>query len=364
MSTISELDTQLEKTTTLIPTAGRRIGLLANNHDSAETRLLLTPETCGRLESAGWKIYMETDAGTPISYTDAAYAEFGVEICDRSQALKCDYVLTYAPASEADILQMRPGSVQLCMFASSLFDNSLITALTERRIATVALDEVLSHNGVQIFANIVDDVDGRASVWYAQEALSFLGGGKGVLLGGVPGLAPCEVLIIGSGRKVQQAAMSAIALGANVTLMDNDMSELQVAQSICGPRLITCAIHPRQLTSRVQNADVIMLDSCTHEFEFPNRLKGLVKKNSFFLDFHMSSPSLSTPRTVTQGLATCLFNLFTEFDLKGGFENTLLTTPGVCHGMITYNGHLINKLVGSVSSIPVIDLEILLAGTN
>ena len=209
--------------------SGRRIGMLANHHDSDETRLFLTPETCGRLISDGWEVCMETDAASPISYADTAYADYGVEIVNRADALGCDIVLSYAPIPAPDVEKMHPGAVLLCMFSPALFSRTVIEALKERVVCTIALDEIESHNGVQVFANIVDDVDGRAAMWYAQEALSFLGGGKGVLIGGVPGIMPCEVLIIGMGRKVQQAALCAIALGAQVTLMDNDMSELQLA---------------------------------------------------------------------------------------------------------------------------------------
>lgn len=344
--------------------SGRRIGMLANHHDSDETRLFLTPETCGRLISDGWEVCMETDAASPISYADTAYADYGVEIVNRADALGCDIVLSYAPIPAPDVEKMHPGAVLLCMFSPALFSRTVIEALKERVVCTIALDEIESHNGVQVFANIVDDVDGRAAMWYAQEALSFLGGGKGVLIGGVPGIMPCEVLIIGMGRKVQQAALCAIALGAQVTLMDNDMSELQLAQSVCGDRLVTCAIHPRPLASKVKTADVILIDSCTRDFEFPAQPKSLVKADCFVLDFHLSSPSLSTPRTVTQGLATCLYNLFLEFRLKDGVENTLLTTAGVRRGVITYGGHLCNKLVSSIAGMQVVDLDMLLSRTN
>lgn len=363
MNTI-ELEPKLQEVVFKAAESSRRVGLLGNDHNSDETRLFLTPETCGRLVSARWKILMESEAASSISYADSAYSEYGVEITDRATALRSDIVLSYAPVSQEDVEKMRPNTLELCMFSPALFDRSLINALNEKHICLIALDEVLSHNGVPVFNNIVDDVDGRAAVWYAQEAMSFLGGGKGVLLGGVPGIMPCEVLIIGRGRKVQQAAKCALALGAQVTLMDNDMSELQLAQEICGERLVTCAIHPRPLASKVNHADILMLDSCTHEFEFPAQLKAMVKKDAFVLDFNLSSPSISTPRTVTQGLATCLYNLFNEFDLKGSLENTLLTNSGVCHGVITYGGHLCNKLVGSVSGLRVVELDMLLARAN
>lgn len=364
MNTIKELEPQLRAVEIDSANFRNRVGILANDSDSDETRLLLTPEICGRLISAHWKVFMERDAAISISYSDESYSEYGVEICGREEALCCDIVLSYAVVTATDIEKMRDGSVLLCMFSSALFERSLIERLNMRHICVIALDEVLSHNGIPVFNNIVDDVDGSSAIWYAQEAMSFLGGGKGVLLGGVAGILPCEVLIIGKGRKVQQAAKTALALGAQVTLMDNDMSELQLAESICGPRLVTCAIHPRPLASKVKSADVIMIDSCTQDFEFPVQLKGMVKKDAFVLDFHLSSPSLSVPRTVSQGLATCLYNLFSEFELKDGVENTLLTNSGVCHGVVTYRGHLCNKLIGSVTGLPVVDLDILLERAN
>lgn len=358
------LEPKFEKVQHTTAKPGRTIGLLANNYDSDETRLLLTPETCGRLIMNGWEINMETEAATTISYTDSDYAQYGVQITDRATALQADIVLSYAPIQDADAEKMKPGSALFCMFSHAFFSRSLINILKQQRITTLALDEVISHNGVQVFANIVDDVDGSAAIWYAQEALSFLGGGKGVLLGGIPGIMPCEILILGMGRKVIQAAKTALALGAQVTLMDNDMSELQVAEQLCGDRLVTCAIHPRPLASKVKTADVIFIDSCTHEFEFSNQYKAMVKKDAFILDFNLSSPSISTPRTVTQGLATCLYNLFSEIDLKQSLEATISTDSGVGHGVITYAGHLCNKLTGTVAGIHVVDLDILLANKN
>ena len=144
--------------------SGRRIGMLANHHDSDETRLFLTPETCGRLISDGWEVCMETDAASPISYADTAYADYGVEIVNRADALGCDIVLSYAPIPALDVEKMHPGAVLLCMFSPALFSRTVIEALKERVVCTIALDEIESHNGVQVFANIVDDVDGRAAM--------------------------------------------------------------------------------------------------------------------------------------------------------------------------------------------------------
>ncbi len=340
------------------------IGLVGNYHESDETRLLLTPETCGLLISSGWHITMESDAAVSISYPDEAYAKYGVEIADRDTTLRNDIILSYQPLSKQDLGKLRVGSTLMCMFGSELFERDVLEVIIERKLCVICLDKVLSHNGVPVFANIVDIVDGYTAIWYAQESFSFLGGGKGVLLGGVPGIAPCEVLIIGEGTRVNTAAKAALANGATVTLMDNDMSALQLTQSECGPRLVTCAIHPHPLTMKVRSADVIFLDSCTNPFTFPTNLKAMVKKDAFVLDFNLQSPSLSTPRTIAMGLATCLNNLFKEFELKGGLDNSLATSIGLRNGVIAYGGQLTNKLVASVANMECVDLEFILGNAN
>jgi alanine dehydrogenase len=340
------------------------IGLLANDHDSDETRLFLTPEGCGVLTSCKLDVMMETDAASSISYPDSRYADYGVKIVTRAEALKADFVLSYSPLPVNDILQMKTGAKLLCMFNSMLFEMPIINALNECQICTIALDNVISHNDVPVFSNIIDEVDGRASIWYAQEAHSFLGEGKGVLLAGVAGIPPLEVLIIGQGSRVHFAAKAAIAAGATVTLMDNDLSALQLAQMECGDRLNTCAIHPRVLTSRVKSADVLILDSCTLPFNLPSQLKAAMKSDIFFLDFDKSSPSLYFPRTVTMALSTCLVNLFNEVILKEGFEDALALSPGLQAGVVTYNGRLTNKLISSLTGISCADINMFFSEPN
>ena len=144
-------------------------------------------------------------------------------------------------------------------------------------ITSGCFDNMYSHNDEPVFANIIDEIDGRASIMYAQEFLSYVGGGKGVLLAGVAGINPCEVLIIGSGTTTYAAAKAAMAAGAYVTLMNNDISALQVAKQVCGDTLNTIAIHPRVLFNKVKTADVILIGKCTRPFEFPKNSLWLLK---------------------------------------------------------------------------------------
>lgn len=191
--------------------SGQTIGLLGNNPDSDETRFLLTPEACGMITSSGLKIKMEAGAAVDISFTDEQYSEFGVKITTRDEALKSDIVLSYLPPSVEDVMKMNKGAVLLTMMDNSLFNQKLVNSLLEQRITLGCFDNMYSYNDEPVFANIIDEIDGRAAIMYAQDYLSFLGGGKGVLLAGVAGLNPCEILIIGEGNDVYAAANAGIA---------------------------------------------------------------------------------------------------------------------------------------------------------
>lgn len=340
------------------------LGVVSNYPDSEETRFPLTPEACGMLTSGGVHIMMESDAGVDISFSDEAYAEYGVKITSREEALKAPVVLCYEPLRLPDIYLLTPGATLLCMMSQALFDEKVIRALMERNITLGCLDNMVSHNDEPIFASIIDEIDGRAAIMYAQDHLSFLGGGKGVLLAGVAGINPCEVLVIGEGTDVCAAASAAMDAGASVTLLNNDISTLQVARQYCGQHLTTLAIHPKVLFNKIKTADVILIGNCTKHFELPKKLMIAMKESAFLLNFNETHPSVSVPRTVAMALSNVLVNFFHEMVMCDGFEQMMITTDGVQSGIVTYHGQLVDKLIASYLSLPSVDLKVMLTSSN
>lgn len=340
------------------------VGLPANYADNEETRFLLTPEACGMFTSAGIRVIMEADAGIDISFSDDAYAEFGVEIVSRDEALKADVVLSYAPIKVEDVEKMRNGATLLCMMGDELFKSATIKKLLEKEITCGCLDNMYSLNDDAVFANIVNEIDGRAAILYAQEHLSYLGGGKGVLLAGVAGINPCEVLLIGKGMDICYAAKAAIAAGASVTLINNDVSDLAVARQFCGEQLTTLAVHPRVLYNKCKTADVLIMGETTRPFEFPNKLNHVMKDTAFVLNFKDSHPSVSVPRTVAMALSNVLVNFFNEMIVKDGFEGMILGSEGVQMGIVTYHGRLVDKLIASFLGMPCVDIKMMLSVKN
>lgn len=340
------------------------IAMLANYGDTDETRLLLTPEACGLLTSSGLKVAMEQAAGIDISFSDEAYSEYGVNIVDRQTALAASVVLSFTPLRADDIRRMTPGSTLLCIMASGLIDKESINALLEMNITMGCLDNMYSHNNTPIFADIIDEIDGRAAIMYAQEHLSFLGGGKGVLLASVAGINPCEVLIIGDGTDVYSAANAALNMGAQVTVVNNDVSMLAVARQMCGQQVQTIMIHPRVLYNKVKSADVILLGTTTQPFDFPKNLSAVMKDSAYVLDFKEAHPSVSVPRTVAMALSNVMVNFLEELRIKNDFDRMVATNEGVRQGIVTYRGKLVDKLVGSYTGLPSADLSVMLAARN
>jgi len=343
---------------------GIHIGIVGNYADTDETRMLLTPETCGMLTSAGIKISMEEGAGVDISFSDETYAEYGVKIVSREEALKCNTVLSYTPLRQKDVEKMTSGATLLCMMERTLFDKQTIQALLSKKITCGCLDNMYSSQDITIFADIVAEIDGRGAIMYAQESLSYLGGGKGVLLAGVAGLNPCEVIIIGNGMEAIAAANAAAVAGAKVVLMDNDVSSIQIARQSCDPRVELVAIHPRVLTNRVKSADVIITCPTTRPFEFPKSLSSSLKDSVYVIDLNESHPSISVPRTVTMALSNVLVYFFNEMAIKENFRGMVITNPGVQNGIVTFDGKLTDKLIGSYTGMPSIDIRVMISSTN
>lgn len=340
------------------------IAMLANYPDTDETRVLLTPEACGLLTSAGFRVAIEAGAGIDISFPDEAYADYGVLIKTREEALAANTVLSFTPLRKADILKMKPGSTLLCTMASGIIDKEAIKALLEGGITLGCLDNMYSHSDTPIFADIIDEIDGRAAIMYAQENLSYLGGGKGVLLASVAGINPCEVLIIGDGTDAYSAAKAALSMGAQVCILNNDVSMLAEARRECGPHIQTIMIHPRVLYNKVKTADVILLGTTTRDFEFPKNLSPVIKDSAYVLDFKESHPSVSVPRTVAMAISNVLVGFLEEMRLKEGFDRMVATNEGVQQGIVTYRGKLVDKLIGSYVGLPSADLSVMLAATN
>lgn len=364
------------------------IGLPASNVLN-ERRFPLTPEAAGMLVEKGFTVKVEEGAGSPIHYTDNAYSREGSQIVSRSEALGCDMVIHLAPLSCGDIRQMRRGAVLLSLLSKCNRTKESVKALLDRNIINVALDLVEDRYGNTPFADILSEIDGRAALAVAGSLLADSVHGKGILLGGIAGVIPCETTIIGSGISARAAAIAASGAGSTVRLFDNDIYRLREATRELGTCAVGSALHPRVLRSALRSADVVVFTQMSNPPVFDAEAVGEMKKGVIIfdltndcgsafpslptVDLAMASPAgpegmrycyvhagSAVPRTAAMALSNTLLTFMGDISACDGVMNALKMLPGIRKGAVTFMGKAVNAAVAGIAGVRSRDINIFL----
>lgn len=237
------------------------IGLPASMSYS-ERRFPLTPEAAGVLVERGFKVRMQAGAAACIHYPDSAYVRQGVQITDRDACLRSDIVIHLPAMTYGDASRLRRGALLLTFMHAERQDPMALQLLLKKFVTCIALDLIEDPRGRRPFADPLSEIDGRAAMAIASSLLADAEHGKGILLGGVPGVVPCEVTILGSGYAACAAAQTAIGLGALVRMFDNDNYSLREAVARLGAGVISSSLHPRVVASALRTADVVVATPC------------------------------------------------------------------------------------------------------
>lgn len=375
---------------------GRRrmsIGLPAYDPRGDEQRFPLTPEGVRMLIGRGYRVVMESGAADAIHYSDNAYARAGAAIAGRDDALAADIVISLATPAPADIMRMRRGAMLLTLLNCHTITPAAIDAMLGRGIIGVAVDLVGDDRGNTPFGDILSEIDGRAAIAMASSLLADPVNGKGILLGGVAGIVPCEVTVIGSGIAAIAAARSASGLGAMVRMFDNDAYSLRAAARDLGPQIIGSALHDKVLESALRTADVILLTKGTPaDYSIGHDRVDMLKKGVLTFDltdtpgrFFPSMPLVNlnqsrytsktynpdrrvcyintgnaVPRTAAMALSNTFLTMFENIVVADGVTNALKLTGGLRRGVFTFLGKVTNPDVARLMRCRAVDISIFL----
>ena len=361
--------------------------------DPAERRFPMTPEGVALLTERGFTVKMEENAAEPIHYDDVRYIRAGVEIATRPETLGCDIVIYPATLSEADARCMRRGAMLLSLLRSVCSNDRVIRRLLERHVISIALDLIEDERGCTPFADILAEIDGRASIAIASSLLADSLKGKGILLGGIAGIVPCEVLVIGSGIAASAAARSALGLGATVRMFDNDIYSLRRASHELGPGVITSALHPRTLDNALRTADVLVLTPVATPFTLHSDAVAHMKRGVLTFDLSPAADGSAFPtmtpvdlalasavdatlhsdnricyvhagsavaRTAAMALTNTLLTLLESIVSCEGPSNALKLHQGMQKATLTFFGKPVNPRVASCLRTRSVDISIFL----
>ena len=359
--------------------------------ESADRRFPLTPEAAGMLVERGFNVRMQPSGAAAIHYADVRYVQHGVEIADRGRVLHSDVVIYMAPFTPADARAIKRGAMVLTLFDSALADASVLAALMCKGVVTIALDRIKDESGNHPFADILAEIAGRAAIAIASSLLADAERGKGILLGGIAGIVPCEVSILGSGIDAIAAARSAIGLGAIVRMFDNDVYRLRSAIRELGPGVAGSALHPRVLLNALRTADVVVATdvkpmhmitadvveemklgvitfdlNSSHGQVFPSLRRvdlGCASPSDNSMDGHRVcyvNPGNAVPRTVAMALSNTFLTMLGEIFTCDGLTNALMLNRGLQAAALTFMGRAVNPDVARLLGQRYTDINLLL----
>lgn len=371
---------------------GFTIGVPACRHEG-ERRFPLTPEGASRLIERGFRVKIESGASAPIHYTDNQYLRAGCDVVSRSEALQCEIVIHLSPLDMPDVRHLRRGSLLLTLLSTELVSKEYIKALMEKHTVAIALDLIEDEHGHRPFADILAEIDGRAAMAMAASLLADSEHGKGILLGGIAGINPCEVVILGSGIAAVSAARTATGMGAIVRMFDNDVYSLRHASRELGASLITSAMHPRVISGALHTADVIIATPTSDSSYTIDSEEAMLLKRGV-LTFDLTDRGMSpfpsmqpidlarddsnkcrrpdgwracyihagsaVPRTCAMALSNTLMTMLTSVCTCDGVHNALKLLPGLRKAAYLFLGKLVNEEIGERTGIRALDINLYL----
>ncbi|MFM8433205.1 MAG: alanine dehydrogenase [Bacteroidota bacterium] len=360
-----------------------------------ENRIPLIPDAVAQLVNSGHELLVEAGAGAASNFQDSDYSEAGAQIAYSPDAVyKADIILKVAPPSAQELEWVQPRQTLVSILQMSTQNENYIKQLSSKKVTAVGYEFINDDSGVYPIIQAMSEIVGSASILIAGEYLSNAFSGKGELLGGVAGIPPTQVVIIGAGTVGEFAARAALGLGADVKVFDNSTSRLRRIQSRLGQRLFTSVISPNLLVKELRTADValgalrssqgrtpvvvteelvselrvgsVIIDvsidqgGCFETSEVTNHLQPVFRKYGVV---HYCVPNIAS--RVSRTASTALSNIFTPILIKageeGGFEEMLWRDKSVRKGVYLYRGSVTNKFVADVCRIPYKDLDLLIA---
>lgn len=362
-----------------------------------ENRVALTPNSVMMLVSNGHRVIIERGAGKRSFYTDEEYSEAGAQVSeDKKEILKASIILKVAPPGIEEINMMPGDQMLISPLHMPLLTEEYIQALRTRRITAVAMEYLKDKHDSFPIVRILSEIAGLSAILTAAELLSVTSHGRGVLLGGIAGIPPAKVLILGAGVVGEFATKAALGLGASVRVFDNNIYKLMRLQNSVGVPLHTSVLNPKYLEYQLRSADVVIgaihsktgrapmvvtedmvmrmklgsvivdvsidqggcfetSEITTHEH--PTRIKHGV--------IHYGVPNIASkvPRTASSAISNIIAPLLLSTSEVRNIDEMLFANPGLRHGVYTYKGHLTNEYLSRRFNMKFTDINLLITSS-
>lgn len=223
-----------------------------------EYRVGATPNMVRLLTDAGHQVFVQTQAGEKIGYTDAMFAASGAKMVSTAEEIyQCEMIIKVKEPQESEFPLLKEGQILFC-YLHLAPDPEQTKQLLDRKVVGIAYETVVDAQGRLPLLVPMSEMAGRIAIQVGATCLQLNNNGRGVLLGGVPGVSPANVVVIGGGVVGTEAARMAMGLGANVTILDRNLTRLRELDALFGPRLKTLYSSPSTIEESLSKADLVV----------------------------------------------------------------------------------------------------------
>ena len=360
-----------------------------------ENRIALTPDGVGVLVSNGHEVIIESTAGAGSKYTDKDYSEAGAKIdYDRKEVFKAPILVKSAPIVEEDLSLIQDNQTIISPIHLSAMKGEYLEKMMEKKITALSFENLKDDSGTYPIVRSMSEIAGGAVMLIAGQYLGSSNNGKGVLLGGISGIPPTKVIIIGAGVVGEFATRTALALGASVKVFDNNVYRLKRLQNNLGVRVWTSVIEPKIIAKQLKTCEVAV-GAVSSEFGrtpimVSEDMVAAMRPGSVIIDvsidrggcfetsqitshqrptfikhdvIHYCVPNIPSgfSRTASQAINNVLTPLLISVSDEGGMEEMVWHNFNLRNGIYMFKGHMTDIYLSQRFDLKYTDLNLLIA---
>lgn len=350
-----------------------------------ETRVGLVPGSVTALREAGHRVLVQTNAGAGSSLPDQDYVEAGAEIIANAAELwgQSDLVVKVKEPQPSEYAHFRPGLILFTYLHLAPLPE-LTAKLVEMKMSAVAYETIREEDGSLPLLTPMSEVAGRMAVQVGAQYLEAPNGGRGILLGGVPGVAPGNVVILGGGIVGHNSAKMAVGLGAHVSILDINLNRLRELDDIYSSQIVTLASSGWTIREALRHADLVVGAVLIPGASAPKLVRRdmlkVMKKGAVMVDvaidqggcfetshatthtdpiyyvdhvlhYCVSNMPAAVPHTSTFALTNATFPYLMQLANRG-LEQACESSNAVREGVNTYQGHITYPAVAESQGLP------------
>ncbi len=361
-----------------------------------ERRVALAPYAAAVLVASGHEVRIQAGAGREAQFADTDYADAGCEVVETAGEIyaESDLVAKVFPPRSEELDLMQERQVLISALHLGGLQSETLRRLMELKVTGIGFEFIADADGTLPIVRMMHEISGSMAVQTAARLLESTEGGRGVMLGGISGVPPATVVILGAGVIGEWAARTAIGFGAHTIVLDTDLPALRAIEHVLDRRVTTAMANPTYLKNAVKNADVVIGAAMSVGQRSPvvvtEEMVASMRQGSVVVDLvidqggcvetsrpttaeaptfvahgvvHHCLPNLpsAVARTGTYALSNALTPYLLDIGEAGSINDALWSNVSLRTGTYVYRRHLTKKSLAAMFNMPHRDIELLIA---